>query len=167
MKASDVYVDLEGTPILLTGLDAEERRLVTRLRRRAATNPDWDAFRNYWTRAVPAFYLARGLSRKAAVRTVGWRIAQDLSGRLGIAAGFIRPPDLLGDLEGLVLHHFPSQQAFAKATGLSEALVDDLLAGRKPLSLEVLEPALKRIGYRLQIRPAPEIKPARAHKRTG
>ena len=48
-----------------------------------------------------------------------------------------------------MLEHFPSQRAFAKATGLSEDLVDDLLAGRKPLSLEALEPALERIGYRL------------------
>ena len=167
MKASDVYVDLDGTPIVLTGLDAAERQLVSRLRRRAATNPDWDAFRNYWTKAVPAFYRARGVSRKAVLRTVGWRIAQDLGGRLGIAAGYIPPPDLLGDLEGLVLRQFPSPRAFAKATGLSEELVDDLLAGRKPLSLEVLEPALERIGYRLQIRPAPEIKPARARQRTG
>jgi hypothetical protein len=157
MRTNDVYVDLDGTAIPLTGLDAEERQLVARLRRRARTNPDWTGFRNYWVRAVPAFYRARGMPRKAVLRTVGWRIAQDLGSRLGIAAGMIRPPDLLGDLEGLVLEHFPSRQAFARATGIPEDLLDDLLAGRKPLSLEVLEPALERIGYRLQIRPAPDL----------
>ena len=167
MKRADVYVDLDGKEIALDSLDTEERQLVARLRRRARTHPDWNGFDNYWTNAVPAFYEARGMARKAVPRTVVWHIAQDLSGRIGIAAGYVRPPDLLGDLEDLVRERFPSPQAFAKATGLSEELVEDLLAGRKPLSLEVLEPALERIGYRLQIWPAPQIKPAREHKRSG
>jgi hypothetical protein len=82
MRQPVEYVDLDGIPISLAGLDADERRLVSRLRRRARTNSDWDAFENYWTRAVPAYCEAQGLSRKAIVGTPGCRIVQDLSSRL-------------------------------------------------------------------------------------
>lgn len=158
MKPADVYVDLDGTEFALAGLEAEEKRLIARLRRRARANPDWNAFDNYWTAAVPAFYQARGLARKHVPRTIAWRIAQDLSGRLGIAAGLIRPPDWLGDLEELVLEHYPSRRAFCEATGLSKDLLDQVLAGRADLSLNTLTEALARIGYRLTIVPAPQVK---------
>ena len=77
MKANDVYIDLDGDPIPLGKLDAEERRLVAQLRRRAAADPDWNAFDNYWTAALSAFYIPRGLSRKAVTQTIPWQIAQD------------------------------------------------------------------------------------------
>lgn len=93
MKPPDAYVDLDGREIALGVLDAEERRLVDRLRRRAKTHPDWSDFGNYWTRAVAEFHDVRGVSRRQSSRTVPFRIAQDLSGRLGIAAGLIRPDD--------------------------------------------------------------------------
>ena len=83
MKVNDVYTDLDGHEIVVAGLDTAERRMIAVLRRRARAKPDWDAFDNYWTVAVPAFYHARGLPRKAVPRTIGWRIAQDLSSRLG------------------------------------------------------------------------------------
>jgi hypothetical protein len=155
MKQTDEYVDLDGRTISLAGLDADERRLVARLRRRARLNPDWDAFDNYWTIAVPAFYKARGLARKAVLRTIPWRIAQDLSGRLGIASGLVRPDDYRDDLEDLVREKFSSPRAFCEATGLSEDDLKPFLAGRQDLPLAVLTQALERIGYRLRIMPAP------------
>jgi hypothetical protein len=163
-----LYVDFDGEAISLAGLDADERRLVARLRRRAQTNPDWDAFDNYWTVAVPAFYHARGLAGKAVLRTIPWRIAQDLSGRLGIAAGLIRPEDYRDQLEDLITEKYPSRRAFCEAAGLSEDMLSHVLAGRKDLSLEALTKALARIGYRLRIMPAPEVQQAtRARKETG
>jgi hypothetical protein len=159
MRKTDEYVDLEGRALSLTGLDVEERRLVTRLRRRARSNPDWDAFDNYWTVAVPAFYTARGLSRTAVTRTVPWRIAQDLSGRLAVAAGLARVPDYRDELEELIRTKFASRREFCKATGLSEAMLSHVLAGRKDLSLAALTEALGRIGYRLRILPSPDLKP--------
>jgi hypothetical protein len=155
MRQTDVYVDLEGQALSLAGLDADERRLVSRLRRRAGTASDWDAFNNYWTAAVPAFYEARGLSRLAVARTVPWRIAQDLSGRLAVAAGLARVPDYRDELEELIRTKFPSRRAFCKATGLSEDMLSHVLAGRKDLSLAALTGALERIGYRLCILPSP------------
>jgi hypothetical protein len=159
MRQTDVYVDLEGQVLSLAGLDADERRLVSRLRRRARTNPDWDAFDNYWTVAVPAFYEARGLSRPAVARTVPWRIAQDLSGRIAVAAGLARVPDYRDELEELIRTKFPNRRAFCEATGLSEDMLSHVLAGRKDLSLAALTAALGRIGYRLRILPSPDLKP--------
>jgi hypothetical protein len=161
MKRTEGYETLDGSTLLLAGLDRDERALIARLRRRAAANPDWTDYDNYWTRAVPDFYEARGMSRKSVVHTAAWRVAQDLSGRLGIAQGYIRPPDCRGELASLIREHFPSQRAFCKATGLSEDMLSHVLAGRKDLSLAALEQALDRIGYSLRILPAPQ------RKRTG
>jgi hypothetical protein len=149
-----VYLDLDSNAIALDGLDAEERRLLGRLERRARTHPDWYGFDNYWISAVAEFYDARGLSRSQTIKTPIYQIAQDLSARLGIAQGMIRPPEYLDQLEDLVLNHFPSRRAFCKATGLSKDLLDAVLAGRKELSLEALSKALERIGYQLRIVPA-------------
>lgn len=154
MRPSDVYVDLDGNSIVLSGLDVEERRLLARLRRRAMTHRDWCAFRNYWTQAVAEFYDARGLSRKKSAQTAVFRIAQDLSSRLGIAAGLIRPTDYRDQLKEIVLEQFPSRRAFCKAAGISEDLLSHVLAGRKDLSLATLSHALERIGYSLRIAPA-------------
>jgi hypothetical protein len=161
MKAVRVYLDLDGNAISLDGLDAGERRLLGRLERRARTQPDWNDFDNYRMPEVAAFYAGRGLSRADTIQTPIYRIAQDLSAGLGMAQGMIRPPDYLDQFEDLVLNHFPSRRAFCQASGLSEEVVDDVLAGRKDLSLEELSKALERAGYRLRIVPA-----ARA-KRTG
>jgi hypothetical protein len=161
MKPSDTYLDLDGNQFSLADLDPEERRLVARLRRRARTRPDWDDFDNYWMAAVAAFYDGRGLSRKQSLRKVPYRIAQDLSSRLGIAQGYIRPDDYRDELEDLIQEHFPSRRAFCQATGLTDDMLSHVLAGRKDLSLGTLEAALARIGYRLRFAPAPE------QKRTG
>lgn len=161
MKAVSVYLDLDGIVISLDGLDAEERRLLGRLERRARTRPDWCDFDNYWMPAVVEFYDGRGLRRSQIIETPVYQIAQDLSARLGIAQGMVRPPDYLDQLEDLVLNHFPSRRAFCKASGLSEDTLDDVLAGRKDLSLGRLSKALERAGYRLRI------VPARQAKRTG
>src|SRR5436309_629815 len=102
MNPPNVYVDLNGNEIALDALDAEERRLVARLRRRARTHPDWCNFGTYYLQTVPGFYDARGVSRKAAVRTAVWRIAQDLSSRLGIASGLVREGNYRDELEELI-----------------------------------------------------------------
>jgi hypothetical protein len=83
-----------------------------------------------------------------------YQIAQDLSARLGVAQGLIRLPTYLDQLEDLVLNHFSSRRAFCTASGLSETTLNDILAGRKDISLESLSKALERAGYRLRIVPA-------------
>jgi hypothetical protein len=159
------YVDLYGYRIALDGLDAEERALLARLRRRAQAKPAWCDFRNFAIGAVGAFYDARGVSRKESNQSPVFRIALDLSSRLGIAEGKIRTPDAADyrdQLEQLVLH-FPSRAAFCKATGISRDMLSHVLAGRKDLSLEKLTKALARIGYRVAIAPVG----GEAKKRTG
>ncbi len=167
MKQSDVYIDLDGQEVSLFHLDAEERKLVARIQRRALTHPDWDDFDNWWTRAVPKFYESRGMDRSVIPRSIPWHIAQDLSGRLGIAAGLVRPDDYQGDLEDLIREKFPSRRAFCEATGITEDMLSHVLAGRKDLSLASLTQALGRIGYRLRIVPAAGPVTTRKQKQTG
>jgi hypothetical protein len=159
---SDQYQDLYGNPISLAELDAEERALVTRLRRRARTHPGWCDFRNFAVSAVGEFYDARGVPRQRVTRMPVFRIALDLSGRLGIAEGKVSPPSFTyrAQLERLVLQ-FPTRTAFCKAAGISRDMLSHVLAGRKDLSLASLSKALERVGYRLNFVP---LSPA---KRTG
>src|SRR5688572_7151322 len=102
MTRTNVYVDLDGRDICLGHLDAEERKLLTRIRRRARTHPDWGDFRNYWVAAVAKFYDARRVPRKVSREGAVFRVAQDLSSRLGIAEGVIQPDDYLSELEALI-----------------------------------------------------------------
>jgi hypothetical protein len=167
MNQSDVYLDLDGQEVSLFHLDAEERKLVARIQRRARTHPDWDDFDNWWTRAVPKFYEARGIERGTIPHSIPWHIAQDLSSRLGIAEGRVRPDDYQGELEQLIREKFASQRDFCEATGIAEDMLSHVLAGRKDLSLASLTAALVRIGYRLRIVPAGEPVKTRRRKRTG
>lgn len=153
------YVDVYGETISLSDLDAEERTLVSRLRRRAMVKPDWCDFRNFAINAVTAFYDARGVSRKKTSQSPVFLVALDLIGRLGIAEGKVQPPDFSyrEQLERLVLQ-FPTRQAFCKAAGISQTMLSHVLAGRKDLSLATLANALERIGYRLQFTRAAKAK---------
>ena len=56
MSQGDRYVDLDGNEISLASLDAEERKLVNSLKRRAAGKPPWDEFGNFFVKAVGDFY---------------------------------------------------------------------------------------------------------------
>jgi hypothetical protein len=161
MSRNEHYVTLDGDELTLAKLDSQERRLVTRMRRLAKRNPGWDEFDNFALNGVQAFYEARGVPRKSIRQRIPFQIAIDLSARLGIAQGFIRPPDYLDQLEDLVLNHFPSRKAFCQASGISPTMLSHVLAGRKDLSLESLSKALERIGYRLRF------VPATGTKRTG
>jgi hypothetical protein len=166
MSKVSVYVDLDGREICLGHLDAEERKLLARLRRRAESHPDWCDFDNYRFRVITEFYDARRVPRKLSRQSVVYRVAQDLSSRLGMAQGLIRPDDYLGDLEELARRKFPSQRAFCDAGGIAPDMLSHVLAGRKELSLGALTTALERIGYRLRIVPVAEVKTA-AKKQTG
>ncbi len=162
MKKTETYVDLDGNQFSLRYLDMDERRLVTTLMRKAARNPDWNDFDNYAYKAIGDFYDRRGLKRRETAQTMPFKILQDLSARLGIAQGFIRPDDYRDELEALIDRQFPSREAFCKASGISPAMLSHVLAGRKDLSMAALSKALERIGYRLRLVPT-----AARRKRTG
>src|SRR4051794_24106664 len=81
----DTYVDLDGRVYMLSTLDSNELKLIKRLRRFVAAHDDWYKYANYWMPEVDKFYSAKGLTRRQIFQTVGWQIAQDLSGRLMIA----------------------------------------------------------------------------------
>jgi len=153
MRKNDVHVDLKGREVSLAGLDDEERKLVSRLKRRATTHPDWNDFENYWLKAVAGLYEGRGLTRREVTRTVAWRIGQDLGSRLAVEAGLARISDYRDELDLLIHRKFKTRREFCEATGLSEDLVSHVLARRKNISIEKLDQALHRVGYALRIVP--------------
>jgi hypothetical protein len=153
MTRNEIYVDLKGNQIPLGGLDNEELELVRALQHRAETRPDWIDFGNYWVGAVADLYDARGVPRSQSRRTAVFRIAQDLSGRLAIAAGMARPPDYRDELEEIIRTRFKTRREFCRATGLSEDMLSHVLARRKHMSIDRLVEALDHIGYELRIAP--------------
>jgi hypothetical protein len=150
------YVDLKGHEFALSGLDAEERRLVAELRARYDQSPLWNEFENYWANAVAAFYDARGLTRRESRQKAVYRIAQDLGNRLAIAAGLARVPDYRDELDEIVRTRFRTRREFCEATGLTEDMLSHVLARRKHLSMEALIGALSRIGYAVRLVPQEE-----------
>src|SRR5688572_25729557 len=111
MSPNHTYITIKGEQLDLSGLDADERRLVERIRQYAKAHPDWNAFDNYWLAEVAAFYDARGLLRPVSRKTVPFRIAQDLSNRIAVAAGLARLSDYRDELEDLIRTRFKTRKA--------------------------------------------------------
>ena len=153
MIRREVYRDLDGREFALAALEPDEQRLVADFRRHAATGPEWHDFDNYWLKALREFYGAKGLSRKEYIQTTVWHIAQDLSGRIAIAAGLARYGDYRDQLAAIARERFKTRREFCEAVGLSEDMFSHLCAGRKHLSLETLSKVVERLGCVLKIVP--------------
>jgi hypothetical protein len=156
MNRSNTYITIKGAALDLSGLDADETRLVERLRQQAKALADWNAFDNYWFAEVARFYDARGLSRPESRKKVPYLIAQDLSNRIAVEAGLARLPDYRDELAELIRTRFPSRKAFCEAAGISESQLSHVLHRRKDFAIDTLEQALARIGYQLHIAPKAE-----------
>jgi transcriptional regulator with XRE-family HTH domain len=150
-----IYIDLEGMQWSLKDLDQKERRVLADFRKHAegcqcaSGDPAqrWCDFDNYRLPKIIALYESRGVSRSQIIRMPLYKIAQDMSGRLGIALGVVRKPDYRCRLSEIIDSRFKTRREFCEATGLSEDMLSHVLAGRKDLSMEALSKALERIGY--------------------
>lgn len=149
------YIDLDGQPWDLGVLDPEERRLFEVLRR-AAVRLDWNDFDNFRLAKMTALYKPRGLSGREIINKALFRIGQDLSSRIAVSKGYALYGDYRDDLEELIKTRFKSRRAFCKVTGLSEAMLSHVLAGRKDLSIQTLTRALHKIGYGIRMVPLEE-----------
>lgn len=147
------YRSVYGKEISLAGPDDDELQLIKQLKDRAAKQPKWNAFDNFWMKKVGDFYTKRGLSWRDITQTVPWKISQDLSGRLAIEQGEARAPDYRDELDELIREQLPTRRAFCEATGLSEDMLSHVLARRKHLAIDTLNDALSRIGFTLHITP--------------
>ncbi len=157
MNRAKEYTDLKGRSHSLAALDAEEQALVRELID-YANRHDWGQYSNFWMPKVGDFFAKRGLSRQEVLRTVVYRVAQDLGSRLATAEGMARLPDYRDDLAQLIRTRFRTRREFCEATGISEDMLSHVLAGRKHLAIDTLTRALGRIGYALHITPASEAK---------
>jgi hypothetical protein len=151
MNNRKLYRDLDGHQYWLAGLDADENKLLGKIRKRFETKPDWDDFDNYWVKAVVKLYEARGLSGRAITQAPVYMIAQDLSMRIALAAGLTQLDDYRSQLEMIALTRFKTRREFCQVVGLSEDMFSHLCAGRKHLSMETLTEVLTRLGCMLRI----------------
>ncbi|MEX0643001.1 MAG: hypothetical protein WD468_09895 [Pirellulales bacterium] len=158
MFTQNVYKDLRGNTFDVSSLDREERELVAELLQFAEKNPDarTTKYWNFYIRRLGEFYEKRGLARHETTRTLVWRIAQDINGRLMIASGTARRGDYRDDLEWLIFKHFSTRRAFCEATGLTEDMLSHVLAKRKDFGIQTLADALAKIGYTIHITPLSE-----------
>ena len=161
MTQVDTYTDLYGCPIDTSSLDDEERQLISELDRFAKSHPDirTGEYWNFYIARVGEFYERRGLTRRETTKTATWRIAQDIRGRMMIAAGLARRGDYRDDLERIILKMFPSRRAFCEATGITEDMLSHVLAKRKHLSIDTLADSLAKIGYGIQLAQLPDASP--------
>ena len=157
MKAKEKsHRNIYGEDIPLSGLDADERKLLKSIQAKYDAGADWNDFDNFWEPKVMSLYAARGLSRPAMRQAAPYRIAQDLSSRIAIASGYARMPNYRDELLDLILKRFRTRREFCQVTGISEDMLSHVLANRKQFAIDTLEEALDKIGYRLKIVPKPD-----------
>jgi hypothetical protein len=95
------------------------------------------------------------LTRSETIKTLVWRIAQELNGRLLVAAGLARDSDDFGErLDATIGEKYGSRHRFCELTGISEDMLSHVLAKRKHMSIQSLSDALAKIGYTIHIVPA-------------
>lgn len=152
-KQAEPYRNLKGEVFSIHGLPEDERKLIAELQSKAKRAKEWSVFRNFWMSRVSEFYEPLGLTRPQILKTVGYRIGQDLASRMGIKEGWMRHPDYRDELETIIHQRFKTRREFCEATGLSEDMVSHVLAKRKHLAVSTLEESLRRIGYTLHIAP--------------
>jgi hypothetical protein len=157
MDDSSRRTDRDGETIDLTTLDMDERELVAELLRFAVSYPDarTGQYWNFYGKRVGEFYEKRGLTRSETIKTLVWRIAQELNGRLLVAAGLARDSDDFGErLDATIGEKYGSRHRFCELTGISEDMLSHVLAKRKHMSIQSLSDALAKIGYTIHIVPA-------------
>jgi len=139
MSEKPEYTDRRGDSLDLSALDRDERDLVAELLRFADAHPNARAaeYWNFYPRRVGEFYEARGLTRKETTRTLVWRIAQDVNGRLLVAAGLAKDSDDYREtLNTLIREKYGSRREFCELTGISEDMLSHVLAKRKHMSIQ-------------------------------
>jgi hypothetical protein len=162
MSGSTEYTDRRGDSLDLSVLDRDERALIAELLRHADSHPDARRaeFWNFYPQRVGEFYEARGLTRRETTKTLVWQIAQDINGRLLVAAGLAKDSDDYREkLDTLIRDKYGSRREFCELTGISEDMLSHVLAKRKHLSIQSLSNALAKVGYTIQITPMSDSSP--------
>jgi hypothetical protein len=162
MGKSNKYIGRRGDTVDLATLDRDERELVAELLRYADAHPDARTaeYWNFYIKRVGSFYESRGLSRSETTKTLVWQIAQDINGRLLVAAGLAKDSDdYRNRLDAIIREKYGSRRKFCELTGISEDMLSHVLAKRKHLSIQSLTDALAKIGYTIQITQLPDASP--------
>lgn len=145
---SRLYTTITGRRFDLDQLAAEERALLGRIEALFRERPAWDEFSQAWIK------LGREMLWKDGRVPVGhpvYRICQDLAARLGIAEGRLARPDYRDRLADLIEERFGSRYHFCKQTGIDQAHLSRVLAGKKHLAPGTLSRILEALGVELAL----------------
>jgi transcriptional regulator with XRE-family HTH domain len=138
-----IYQTITGGHIALSGLSEAEYDFLDIVAKKYSPKQDWTRFAAWWN----AKFNVSGLPMKSVV----YRICQDLEVRLGINQGKVAPPDYRDYLSELIDAQFSSRQDFCRATGVDPGQLSRVLASRDNLSIKVLLQVLEVLHARLVI----------------
>lgn len=144
-----VHQTLDGKSIPLTQLSHAEQCTLAEILRAYRRRPDWPSFVNSWRAKVRNLYTDRPARERTSKAL--YLVGEDLEARLGVSQKYFREPDYRDQLDQLIAAHFPSRYAFCRATGLDQGYLSRLLHKSTHISVERLNRALQRIGWRLQL----------------
>ena len=144
---NDIYVTLLSDHFDLRELPADQQAIVRKLFERYKQGPRSTEFSNYYMELCKPVF--DGIPRKRIPDTPLYNIAQDLSFRLAIQQGEMRPPDYRDKLEHLILREYNTLSEFCRETGEDRSYIAHLFAKDKNASFERLTRILDKLGYEL------------------
>ncbi|MEW6365171.1 MAG: hypothetical protein AB1714_11115 [Acidobacteriota bacterium] len=145
------YETLTGRQFDLMQLTSAQRQALRRLMQYFESGVEWGRFSVLWQKELADAMLSP--SPKERMRHPLYRIAQDLEMRLGISQGLVAPPDYRDYIVDRIEEKFGSRCNFCKTTGIREAFLSQVLAGKKDFSVAKLREVAEALGLRLALVP--------------
>lgn len=139
------YHSLTGRVYDLGSLNERERAFLEGIFKLHSGGISWVEFSRAWI-SLGRKGLWKG--RSVPVRSPVYRICQDLAARLGIMEGRISEPDYREILADLIDSKFRSRYEFCKKTGIDQAHLSRVLAGRSDFSPHTLFKVLEILGVK-------------------
>lgn len=149
------YETLTGRHLDVRGLTGSEKRMLSRLLILYHRRTRWERFSTHWQRLLGDILMPLPPRRRTG--HILYRVAQDLEMRLGIAQGMVAPPDYRDYMLDRIEEKYGSRYRFCKATGIPEAFLSQVLAGKKDFSLAKLRDIAETLDLRLALVPASEL----------
>ena len=149
------YKTLTGRQVDLSLLNEREQKAAAVLIETWRKNPDWEVFSRR-AQAVLKETLG-GLPGGEVVIHPLYKVAHDLEMKLGIAQGKVSSPDYRDYLLDKIEERFGTRYSFCRETGISEAFLSQVFAGKKDVSLPMLRRMAKALGLELALLPASDI----------
>ena len=139
------YHSLTGRIYDLSLMNENERAFLEQVFKVHSGEISWIEFSRFWINLGRKRLWKR---RSVPVRNPVYRICQDLAARLGIREGLISEPGYREILADLIDSKFRSRYEFCRKTGIDQAHLSRVLAGRSDFSPDTLFKMLEILGVK-------------------